>query len=112
MEQLFTPCYIIDENKFVDNVDLIKRAFCTQWGKFPVLGYSVKTNNCTELMSTAKHEGMLAEVVSDDEYRLAINCGYSPQNIIYNGPQKSELLLIETLRNLSLVNLVDYNLNN
>lgn len=108
MDQLLTPCYIVDQVKFIDNVNVIKRAFCSQWEKNPILGYSIKTNNYPELVLMARHEGMFAEVVSDDEYRLAISLGYIPPNIIFNGPQKSETLLLDALRDNAWVNLDNF----
>ena len=103
-----TPCYIIKKERLIDNVEIVRESFAKEWGRQPILGYSVKTNNNETLMQIANEIGMLAEVVSDDEYRLAQNCGFSPQRIIFNGPQKSEEMLYKALQSGSIVNLDNF----
>ncbi len=106
MQDYKTPCYIIDDTMFRDTVKLIRKSF------FRVrnlsLGYSVKTNHFKDCMLLAKEEGMLAEVVSDDEYLTAMAHGFKPEEIIFNGPQKSEEMLIFALQNGSTVNLDNF----
>ena len=106
---LKTPCYIFDTVKFRQNIEIFEQEFANQSeGGKPLLGYSVKTNHNIDILKKALLLGMAAEVVSDDEYNLAIQCGYTPDNIIYNGPQKSEELLIQALKNRSIVNLDNF----
>lgn len=105
LEQLHTPCYIIDEAKFRENVKQIQIPFQSKWIGNLLLGYSVKTNHNKELMKIAKELGMLAETVSDDEYFWAEKIGFPKKNIIYNGIQKSEDVLLSALQNESIVNL-------
>lgn len=109
MKELSTPCYVIDMEKFEENIQLFKNSFSKYMnGKQPILGYSVKTNHFPGLLKEAKEQGMMAEVVSDDEYRLAMECGYSAEQILFNGPQKSEELLIRALNEGSVVNLDNF----
>lgn len=109
LDELKTPCYVIDINKFESNINLFKNNFALKMnGRMPIMGYSVKTNNTPALLKEAKKQDMYAEVVSDDEYRLALKCGYTPNCIIFNGPQKSEELLIWSLKNKSIVNLDNF----
>jgi len=104
-----TPCYLINLKKFQDNAEWIRNCFASQMkGYFPVIGYSVKTNHNVELLKTAHKMGMYAEVVSDDEYQLALFCGYHPWQIIFNGPQKSQDFLLFSLKNQSIVNLDNF----
>ncbi len=105
LEQLHTPCYIIDEAKFQENVKQIRTPFQSRWKGALLLGFSVKTNHNKELMKMAKELGMLAETVSDDEYFWAEKTGFPKKNIIYNGIQKSEDVLVSALQNGSIVNL-------
>lgn len=95
--ELLTPCYIIDKKVFHDNVDTIRDAFKSKWGENVLLGYSIKTNHFPWLLKEAYEMGFMAEAVSGDEVKLALLEGYSPNNIIFNGPQKKkkdiELLL-------------------
>ena len=108
-KKLNTPCYIISKEKFEKNIKLFENKFAEHMeGKIPLLGYSVKTNHASELMKCALSAGMAAEVVSDDEYYHALNCGFKADNIIYNGPQKSEKTLIWALKSGSIVNLDNF----
>ena len=101
--------YIIGKEKFEKNIKLFENKFAEHMeGKIPLLGYSVKTNHASELMKCALSAGMAAEVVSDDEYYHALNCGFKADNIIYNGPQKSEKTLIWALKSGSIVNLDNF----
>ncbi|RGD94629.1 diaminopimelate decarboxylase [Clostridiales bacterium AM23-16LB] len=104
-DNLKTPCYILDIDRFEENLANIKNPFEQYWNQRLILGFSFKTNHMKELIQCAKKNGMYAETVSDDEYNLALELGYSPEKIIYNGPQKSEKQLIEALKNGSIVNL-------
>ena len=101
-----TPCYIIDEVTFKDNYKYIYQSFENYlYGGKLTVGYSVKTNHNTEMIKYAHNMGMLAEVVSDDEYDLTLLCGYASNEIIFNGPQKSEKKLIQALKDGSIVNI-------
>lgn len=106
MQDYKTPCYIIDEKMFCDTLALIRKSFFRV--RNLTLGYSVKTNHNRALMLLAKEQGMLSEVVSDDEYISSMAHGYKAEEIIFNGPQKSEEMLIFALQNGSIVNLDNF----
>lgn len=109
IENLKTPCYIIDVEKFEENIKLFEKKFTYFMnGKKPLMGYSIKTNHTPNLLEIAKTNGMMAEAVSDDEYQLALECGYKADQIILNGPQKSEKQLIWALNQGSIVNLDNF----
>lgn len=109
LEKLNTPCYIIDEAKFRKNVEQILISFRSYWKGTLLLGYSVKTNHNKELMKMALEMGMLAETVSDDEYFWAEKIGFSKNNIIYNGIQKTEDVLLSALQNGGFINIDNIN---
>ena len=96
VSDLPTPCFIFDEMEFARGIDGFKNALLK---KFPnvSIGYSVKTNSLPYAMRKAKEFGCMAEVVSHDEYQLARICGYSPSEIIYNGPMKSKETFCEAV---------------
>lgn len=48
--------------------------------------YSVKTNPRPEILSAARRAGILAEVIGPREFDHALACGFSPPQIVYNGP--------------------------
>ena len=52
------------------------------------IAYSVKTNPHNQLLELARGNGFRAEVISQLELRRAMAAGFSPDNIVLNGPGK------------------------
>jgi diaminopimelate decarboxylase len=52
--------------------------------------YSVKTNPGAAVLREVKGAALLAEVISPDEFEHAIECGFSPDEIVYNGPHPAQ----------------------
>ncbi len=107
-QKLTTPCYVIDVEQFNKNIDDIQTEFKKSWGELVVLGYSIKTNHYPFFLKHAKQRGFLAEAVSGDEYEYAISQGYSPQEIIYNGPQKDRHTMRKAIFEGSIVNVDNF----
>ena len=101
---IHTPCYILDEKELERSISGFKSAiqncFCDS-----IIGYSVKTNSLPYSLRVARDEGCYAEVVSADEYELALQCGFSQKQIIYNGPMKSHESFIDAITNDAIVNI-------
>lgn len=87
-----TPYYLIHKKQFDKNCRDLEMNFYREWGPNVRYGYSVKTNNCSEMLMLAKHRGWLAEVVSQEEYGLAEKSGYQDSEIICNGPVKGNMI--------------------
>lgn len=100
-----TPCYVINGEKLKNNLSDIYDNFNKCWNGNIILGYSVKTNHFPYLLQWAKDMGMMAEVVSTDEYNYALAQGFEEKNIIFNGPQKSAKVLLEAIKKGSLINI-------
>ena len=88
-----TPCYIINDKEYKNNLKLFRQEFENKWNGKVTLGYSVKTNNFPYMLKTALENGYFAEVVSPDEFSFALRCGCSRDHILYNGPQKRKTFL-------------------
>ena len=101
---LHTPCFIFDEDEFRHCVEGFQCALAEKF-RHVAIGYSVKTNSLPYAMRTARNLGCMAEVVSHDEYELARLCGYTPSEIIYNGPLKSKDTFLEAVKGNAIVNL-------
>lgn len=99
-----TPCFILDKNEFLKSVRSFRSALEAQFPR-SILGISVKTNSLPYLLKLAKEEGCYAEVVSYDEYELALACGFEKRCIIYNGPLKSKSTFIEAVKHGAIVNI-------
>ena len=101
---LSTPCFIFDYAEFECSVKGFRQALASQF-RLSSVGYSVKTNSLPYTIKEAKALGCLAEVVSHDEYELAKECGFTPSEIIYNGPMKSQETFLEAVKGGGIVNI-------
>ena len=99
-----TPCYIIDEEKLLRDFNLLKDSLEASWNHYRI-GYSFKTNSLPWLVTFLKEKGVMAEVVSDDEYALARWLAFKESEIIYNGPVKERTSFERALLAGGIVNL-------
>ena len=99
-----TPYFLIHEKEVASNVEAFRKALERHWPCYHI-AYSVKTNSLPWLLSYLQCKGVLAEVVSAEEYELAQKCGYEQNEIVYNGPIKTAESLIYALKNGSRVNI-------
>lgn len=91
LEQKFgSPLYLFREKDFIDNYKNFVECFVRYYPKYQ-LSYSYKTNYTPYIAKLVKDLGGYAEVVSDMECGVAKVVGYSPNEIVYNGPFKGEL---------------------
>lgn len=98
-----TPYFLISESKLKENILAFQNALVEIWPNSS-LAYSVKTNSLPWLLKYLNKENVLAEVVSDEEYRLAKVCGFSDKDIVFNGPIKGEEILKDALNGKAYVN--------
>lgn len=95
-QELHSPCFIFDEAEFKRGICGFRDALQKRFHKVDI-GYSVKTNSLPYALRMARYNGCMAEVVSHDEYELALLCGFYPDKIIYNGPLKSQTTAIQAI---------------
>lgn len=105
VEELPTPCFLMDRRALRNNVRLWQKAIDCYFARGGAVGYSVKTNSLPEAIRYAGELGCLAEVVSHDEYCLARRLGFAPERIVYNGPMKSKETFLEAIRGGAVVNI-------
>lgn len=86
-KQVGTPCFLINEDLFIENIQRIKRAFHNEYNN-TIVSYSFKTNYIPYICNLAKNNGCKAEVVSFLEYQIAKQVGFAPEDIIMNSPLK------------------------
>lgn len=82
-----TPYFVIDEAELSRYFQMLTDSLEKNWNSFKI-GYSFKTNSLPWLVSFLKAKGVMAEVVSDDEYALAKKLGFEDWEVVYNGPVK------------------------
>lgn len=104
LDVLKTPCFILDRQELIRSIKGCQTALSNCFTD-SVVGYSVKTNSLPYCLCRAKEHGCYAEVVSVDEYELALMCGFAKNHIIYNGPMKSHETFIDAITNGAIVNI-------
>ncbi len=104
INNLITPCFIFDEAEFKRGICGFRDVLQKRFHKVDI-GYSVKTNSLPYALRMARYNGCMAEVVSHDEYELALLCGFYPDKIIYNGPMKSNETFLGAIRGNAIVNI-------
>jgi len=93
-----TPLYVLDEKGLIERaVEFRKKAEKTYQGNTSVF-YPFKCNSLTSVIQAVKQAGFSAEVMTDFELDQAVKCGYSPSEIIVNGPCKTEGFLNKCLK--------------
>lgn len=103
-KSLQTPCFVLDVAELKRSIDGYTNALSSNFSK-AIVGYSVKTNSTPYSMTKALDFGAYAEVVSYDEYELALLCGFPRGQIIYNGPMKSKATFIDAIEGGAIVNI-------
>ncbi len=101
-EKYGTPFYVMNPDKYRSNIESFLNAFKKRYEKV-IAGYSFKTNYVPALCKIAMQEGLMAEVVSEMEYKLARKIGF--EKIIFNGPIKRSCVFNEALEYGAIINL-------
>lgn len=99
-----SAAYVFYPEVFYENIKQINLAFNSRYKNFR-LGYSYKTNYLPRLCSLAEQNNLYAEVVSGMEYQIAKKLGIQGNNIIFNGPGKSEDEIRTAFQDNALVNI-------
>ncbi|MBI6001464.1 pyridoxal-dependent decarboxylase [Clostridium perfringens] len=104
MNELKTPCFIINRYELEKNIQELHNALKKNWNNY-IIGYSCKTNSLPWVLNFIKENGCYAEVVSDFEYKLAKKIGYQSNSIVFNGPNKGKKNFFDALESGVLLNI-------
>jgi diaminopimelate decarboxylase len=104
LSHIETPYFLLDENELRSNIEKLRMALNANWNN-SIIAYSFKANALPWLLSYFKNMGLYAEVVSDDEFQLALMLGYEKHKIVYNGPCKTRETFIDAIYNDCLLNI-------
>lgn len=99
-----TPYFMINENLLEQNINGFNNALNVFWPN-SIIAYSVKTNSLPWVLDWMNRHDVYAEVVSDEEYQLALLCGYSTDRIVFNGPIKGNQCLKIAFEGGSIINI-------
>ncbi|MEM3640842.1 MAG: alanine racemase, partial [Candidatus Bathyarchaeia archaeon] len=96
-DEFDTPLYVISEKKIRENYRRLANAFSKNYGKVRIL-YSAKANTNISILKILKSEGAGIDVVSPGEIFLALEAGFSPNQILYTGTSVSDRELAYALK--------------
>lgn len=99
-----TPYFLISEKSLKENIKVFQSALNKIWPNSK-LAYSVKTNSLPWILKYLYKQNVMAEVVSDEEYKLAQICGYDDENIVFNGPIKGQRMFETALQGKAYINI-------
>lgn len=99
-----TPYFVINQKSLDDNFNKLECALKKHWSN-SIIGYSYKTNALPWIIRHFDRLGCYAEVVSEEEYRLAKLIGVEKGRLIYNGPIKTKETFLEAIQNGCVVNI-------
>lgn len=103
-QQVETPGFVVDESALLGQVCSFRDALDAGWPG-SVLSYSVKTNSLPWIVAWMGRQGVVAEIVSEEEWDLAVRVGHDPASIVVNGPIKTPRLMREAFDAGAIVNL-------
>ena len=99
-----SPLFVVSEKTIRDVYQKAYTAFSTRYPKIQ-FAWSYKTNYMDAVCRVYHQEGSWAEVVSGFEYEKAIRNGVAPEEIIFNGPDKSDQDLERAITNGSIIHI-------
>ncbi len=103
-EVLKTPYFLLHEDLLAQNIAEFRTAMDEHW-PYSVIAYSVKTNSLPWILKWMNKHDVYAEVVSDEEYQLALLSGYETDRIVFNGPIKTNDYLKKAFEGGSVINI-------
>ena len=92
VDDIGTPFYVYDACKVRENIQKIKTAF-----KGTKIHYSLKCNPCPGICKIISNTGIEAEIASPFEAKIAVNAGFDPAEILYDGPGKTKENILKSL---------------
>jgi diaminopimelate decarboxylase len=98
-----TPFYIVHSKEVSSRIQKLDALLASSWGSHAI-AYSFKTNYALASSNILRPLNTYAEVVSGNEYHMALKYGYAGPCIIFNGPYKKDRDLYSAIINNSLIN--------
>jgi diaminopimelate decarboxylase len=99
-----TPLHVLNEARLEETANRFRRSMEAAYPGRTSVHYAFKCNSVPAVVATVRRAGLKAEVMSEFELELALRMGYSGEEIIVNGPGKTDRFLLLCLRaNVRLV---------
>jgi len=94
-----TPLHVVNEARLRTTAYSFLETIKSKYPGKISAHYAFKCNPVPGIIKIIKEEGIKAEVMSEYELSLALKLGYSGDDIIVNGPFKTERLITACLEN-------------
>jgi diaminopimelate decarboxylase len=88
-----SPLYVVNEDRLERTASNFRNIVDKHFGNSGEVYYPFKCNSVKGIIEIIKESGFKAEVMTEYELYLALECGYEPWDIIVNGPSKSDAFL-------------------
>jgi diaminopimelate decarboxylase len=100
-----TPLHVVDEARLRSTAETFLRTIESKYPGNVSVHYAFKCNPVPGIIKIIKETGIKAEVMSEFELMIALKLGYSGNDIIVNGPYKTDHLIMSCLENhIRLIN--------
>lgn len=109
LEENNTPFFVFMENRIIDNINTLRETFNTVFEEVEYY-YSFKANYLSEISKLFQSENVGAELVGELELNLALENGFSPNQIILGGPYLPQDLIFKSIQH-GIKEIIVYNLN-
>ncbi|MFX0090137.1 MAG: diaminopimelate decarboxylase family protein [Candidatus Hodarchaeota archaeon] len=101
IEEFQTPIFIFLEDRLLDNIASFQAAF-----PHVEIAYAMKANYLGIVSNIICSQGLGTEIMSLFELKLALDAGFPPHKIIFNGPGKTERTLAKAIQEqIALINI-------
>ncbi|HMS34465.1 MAG TPA: hypothetical protein PKC91_10300 [Ignavibacteria bacterium] len=97
-EKFGTPLFVLDEEKLIKRAEEFRHYASLISSYRSRVFYPFKCNSVPAVITAVKKAGLSAEAMTEFELDLALKCGFSPVDIIINGPCKTESFLLKCLK--------------
>jgi diaminopimelate decarboxylase len=93
-----TPLHVINESRLYETAIKFKDSFEKSYQGKVSIHYAFKCNSVPAVVQTIKNAGLKAEVMTEFELMLALRLGYRGEEIIVNGPCKTNEFLKKCMK--------------
>lgn len=116
--ELGTPLHVVNTGRLEETAARFRRAAEAAYPGRVSVHYAMKCNSVSAVVASIRKSGCCVEVMTPFELELALLIGYSPMEIIVNGPCKTrdflqrclevrvKLLVVDSIEELTLVHLL------
>ncbi len=93
-----TPLYVLDSDKLIQRAEEFRILAETIFSGRSGVYYPFKCNAVPAVIKAVKKAGLSAEVMTEFELDVSLQCGFKPSSMIVNGPCKTEAFLLKCLK--------------